>query len=419
MVDSACIMIAILWGRGTGCEYHVHEGGVCYKDVMRDCGTRDRDGHEEEALGTGKEGWSVNDDAELNAMAAHYVGKKEHIGMESIGASHPGLQSLNRVVERDLARQDGLRSKDPRPMHRAASTQSQAVSTRTTASSKVADLSLSKPLPPLPPLRVTPSTRTLGVEPLDGSSSNPSRTDSPTSSKTMTRDVASDIPYATRYGHVGVYPNNYDIESPRDRNHRSTSLPSLASAFSLSSSSLLTSLLENEYDYDHDRKEVHEDDVQTELEDAETATSRADYLPTSHLVRNFSFTALPKPGSYISPSFLQPHSPRAIVTISPNPFTPRSLLPSPISPNLPSLQPTSPTITPPYHVATCANLKFPPLIKRKQAPERGQDWVNQWDKLCAMQGTQGFGLRKLFNERKKSKGRRLVNMVGDLSNRLK
>jgi hypothetical protein len=34
------------------------------------------------------------------------------------------------------------------------------------------------------------------------------------------------------------------------------------------------------------------------------------------------------------------------------------------------------------------------LIKRKPAPPRGTDWLEQWDRLFALQGTQGFGLKR-------------------------
>lgn len=380
------------------------------------------DGHGEEGLGMEikkEEKWCVDDDAELNAMAAHYLGKKEDKSMERSVYSHIELQSFKGVADSNSARQDILRPEDPWPMRRAASNHSQAISTRTTASSKMANSNLSKPLPPLPPLHATPTTRTLGIESLNRSSSTISLTDSPTSSKTMTRNATFKIPYTTRDEDVGVYPHNYNIKSPRDRGCRSMSLTSPVSTFSLSSSSLSASLLRNKYDYNHDRREAYEKEVQIELEDAQIRTSCAGHVPTPPLARYFSFNPLPKSDSYISPPFPPPRSPWAIVTPSPNPFASGSVAPSSISPGLPLPQPTSPTITPPYHIATRANLRFPPLIKRKPAPERGQDWVDQWDKLYAMQGTQGFGLRKVFNERTKSKGRKLMEMVGDLSDRLK
>jgi hypothetical protein len=48
---------------------------------------------------------------------------------------------------------------------------------------------------------------------------------------------------------------------------------------------------------------------------------------------------------------------------------------------------------------------LPPLVKRRPAPPRGDDWVEQWDRLYALQGTQGFGLRKAEKYEKKSRFR--------------
>ncbi|CBX93592.1 hypothetical protein IAQ61_008330 [Plenodomus lingam] len=45
------------------------------------------------------------------------------------------------------------------------------------------------------------------------------------------------------------------------------------------------------------------------------------------------------------------------------------------------------------------SLSLAPLVKRKEAPSRGSDWLEQQQRLYLLQGTQGFGLRP--NERKK------------------
>ncbi|KAF1844495.1 uncharacterized protein K460DRAFT_282244 [Cucurbitaria berberidis CBS 394.84] len=37
---------------------------------------------------------------------------------------------------------------------------------------------------------------------------------------------------------------------------------------------------------------------------------------------------------------------------------------------------------------------LPPLVRRKPAPPRGIDWVEQWDRLDALRGKQGFGLKR-------------------------
>ena len=122
---------------------------------------------------------------------------------------------------------------------------------------------------------------------------------------------------------------------------------------------------------------------------------------TTSLRRNFSLNPLPLKTTYYrsTPCSPPPQSPSSIVKSSPDPFVLRS---QPALPSTPASQPTRPVITQPYHIATSSNLHFPPLIKRKPAPARGQDWVDQWDELFAIQGTQGFGLRKVLDKRNKN-----------------
>ncbi|KAI8943360.1 hypothetical protein NX059_001375 [Plenodomus lindquistii] len=41
------------------------------------------------------------------------------------------------------------------------------------------------------------------------------------------------------------------------------------------------------------------------------------------------------------------------------------------------------------------SLYLPPMVKRKAAPSRGSDWLEQQERLYMLQGTQGFGLRRI------------------------
>ena len=277
--------------RGRGCEYHVHDGGVCYKDLK--ASVNEAIGHEqEERLKMNKS--SIDDDAEVNAMAVRYLGERYENSVEE-------LRSLRGIVDRKSARQDRFRPIGPRPIPRAVSIHPRAISTKTTVSYNTASQSLSKPLPLLPCAlrlrRETPSIRDPLLDSFDQCS------------------------------------------------------------------------------------------------------------PTIPLRRNFSFTPLPsKPTHCPSPPYsppppLPPPSPSPIVKLSPEPFI---LQPQTTLAGTPAPQPIIPVIAPPYRISTPSNLHFTPLLKRKPAPARGQDWVDQWDTLFAIQGTQGFGLRKVFSEKNRS-----------------
>ncbi|RMZ67286.1 hypothetical protein GMOD_00001190 [Pyrenophora seminiperda CCB06] len=199
---------------------------------------------------------------------------------------------------------------------------------------------------------------------------------------------------------MSVRSHDYNIESPYEAKCESSSFSSL----------LPTSSLEVKDDYDYERKEADETrDSVLHLNDESTTT----------LARSFSFTPLPTPTRYLSPSTSLPRSASLMIDLSSNPFTQHSVPPTPISPTTIATQLKHRTTTLLYRIVTPSNLDFVQLIKRKPAPARGQDWVDQWNKLFAIQGTQGFGLRKVFDERKKGKGHRWVAMVGDFGDRIK
>ncbi|KAI4908019.1 uncharacterized protein J4E92_010964 [Alternaria infectoria] len=53
-----------------GCEYHIHDDGVCYRH-----GRAGEFEQTDKVNGVGGKKWSIDDDPELNAMAAQYLGK--------------------------------------------------------------------------------------------------------------------------------------------------------------------------------------------------------------------------------------------------------------------------------------------------------------------------------------------------------
>ncbi|KAF2845363.1 hypothetical protein T440DRAFT_545032 [Plenodomus tracheiphilus IPT5] len=49
-----------------------------------------------------------------------------------------------------------------------------------------------------------------------------------------------------------------------------------------------------------------------------------------------------------------------------------------------------------------SSLYLPPLVKRKAVPPRGNDWLEQWDRLHALRGTEGFGQRRSVKQERRS-----------------
>ena len=292
-------MLGVLRGRGIdgggivarGCEYHVHDGGACYKDLNESINEAVGQEHEEEMR---MKRWSIEDDTELNAMAVHYLGGRHENSAEE-------LQSFRGIVDRKSTRQDRFRPNGPRPIPRAVSIHSRTISTKITVSYTTASQYLSKPLPLLPcTLRLRRET-----------------------------------------------PN---IRDPVLDSFDQCSL-------------------------------------------------------TMSLRRNLPFTPLPpKPTHCPPPPYSPPPpSPFPMVRLSPEPFV---LRPQPTLPSTPAPQTMILATPPPYRIATPSNFNFASLLKRKPAPARGQDWVDQWDTLFAIQGTQGFGLQKVFSEKQKLKSGR-------------
>ncbi|OAG14128.1 hypothetical protein CC77DRAFT_912457, partial [Alternaria alternata] len=267
-----------------GCEYHIHQDGVCYKQGKADEG-KDITG---DAKVLGKK-WGVDDDPELNAMAAQYSGgnnKTSTVTTEKMSHSPP--KSTRTVNTKHRSFMDKHQDRN----HTRA-TQSKRPSLQITLSSKLhhqAHTAL-----PSPPIS-------------DDSATHPSSSEE-------------DIPSSLRPG------------------------------FTLHT-----------------------------------------YMPTKDL----TLAPLTTPESTIQSSRNsssqneQLHNAASCVPLLPNTET-RTIIPRSTSPHTPI-----PPVQRPYHIsATSPSLPhFRPLIKRKPAPSRGTDWLEQQYTLFALQGTQGFGLRK-------------------------
>ncbi|CAA9963849.1 hypothetical protein PTMSG1_07208 [Pyrenophora teres f. maculata] len=368
--------------RGAGCKYHVHDGSVCYRDLKEGKRTVEID----DGGGEGDEKiWYIDDDGKMSSMAAHYLGKKS---MSSEGVSiQPKTQGSSSTVD---------------------------CKTKTTSLYYTADLHLTKPLPLLPSAPRAQheilDTRDVG---LDSFEHFPPKL-SPTVREIEAHEVLLSAMYTARDGTMRIYPHDYDVDSPHDTSCKSTLPPPLVSPASEPSPTLHASLLKKEHNgcQDHDRQAVHQENTEPEPEERHYSALCLDHEPTIPLTRNFPFTPVSKPTPYPTLPTSTPLSPSPKVTLYPYPFASSF---QPILPSTPAPETTSPTLPRPYHIATPASLHFPLLINRKPAPSRGQDWVDQWDKLFLMRGTQGFGQRRSFEERKRSRGRWFVDMVEDLT----
>ena len=152
-----------------GCEYHVHDEGLCYR--------HGRAGEFEETdkvNAVGGKKWSIDDDPELNAMAAQYLGKtttpsRTDKSSTSLDTKHrsstkkrqsqanklaPQLKvpSLHNMYENDPHHQESiLRSRNLR-------------SPRPSTRSLTPDIDVDKPLPPTPEMPHAPSTKDLVLE---------------------------------------------------------------------------------------------------------------------------------------------------------------------------------------------------------------------------------------------------------------
>ncbi|KAE8825513.1 hypothetical protein PTNB73_08512 [Pyrenophora teres f. teres] len=329
--------------------------------------------------------WYIDDDEKMSSMAAHYLGKKS-MGSEGVPIQ-PKTQGSSSTVD---------------------------CKTKTTSLYYTADLHLTKPLPLLPSAPRAQheilNTRGVGLDPFEHF---PHKL-SPTVREIEAHEVPPRTRNTVRDGTISIYPHDYDVDSPDDTSCKSTLPPPLVSPASGPSPKLHASLLrkeQNEYQ-DHGHQAVHEENTEPAPEERHYSALCLDHESTIPLTRNFPFTPVSKPTPYPTLPTSTPLSPSPTVTLYPYPFASSF---QPILPSTPAPEPTSPTLPRPYHIATPASLHFPPLINRKPAPSRGQDWVDQWDKLFLMRGTQGFGQRRSYEERKRSRGRWFVDMVEDLT----
>jgi hypothetical protein len=352
-----------------GCEYHVHDEGVCYKHGREDKGVvlKKETGMEKK--------WTIDDDAELNAMAAHYLGKTssttEPSSKVSKTSARPRLTVSSVLTDGDL-----VTSHSAAPPSSRSNTQSMHTTSvryqgsaswsrdlhnpRSSVRSLDTHPNLDKPLPP-PPKRLPPPPPPLRspadpkirlaaeCEPIQATSTNDLVLEclgrlSPSTMKPSTRDLINEclarvLPSPTTM-HIPPYPDN------NEDNNESIHSSLAASTCSSSSSS---------------------------SEDHIPSSPCPDSLlyPPNPVTRDFSFTSLPKPKF--------PHPP----------------------------------LTPPYHKSLSSTPHLPPLIIRKPAPPRGTDWLEQWDRLHALKGTQGFGLRK-HGKRGRERKSRFKEILGSV-----
>ena len=134
------------------------------------------------------------------------------------------------------------------------------------------------------------------------------------------------------------------------------------------------------------------------------------YMPTKNLtLAPLTTPESTTPNTYsLSPQDGRLHNAVSCVPLLPDTET-RTIIPRSTSPHNPI-----PPVQRPYHIsATSPSLPhFRPLIKRKPAPSRGTDWLEQQYTLFALQGTQGFGLRKC--DQKNVRRSRFMEILGSV-----
>jgi len=389
-----------------GCEYHIHEDGVCYR-----LGRPGEFEEMERGNDLGGKKWSIDDDPELNAMAAQYLGKAK---TTSTTASKPRkIPPTTRRPSTEI-RQSSRKSlvsqlKIPlshnmyeNNLHHQESTLSSRTlrSPRPSTRSLTPDIDVDKPLPPSPEPPQAPSTSDLVLECLGRLP--------PAPEQSSTRELIDECLARTASEHLRpITPSNdADFACPVKISRRSaTPLPSL----SLTSSNY-TSVSQ----------------PSSPLDLITPSLRPGTPLPSSHPTRNLTFAPLPrshrttfKPRPQ-TPSANKPHATFSSPTYhhkstTPAPRDNSSPSPSP-SPSLsPSPSPSPPPLLQrPYHISPSSPSlpHFAPLIKRKPAPPRGVDWLEQWDRLFELQGTQGFGLRRAEKKEKKSRFMEILESVG-------
>jgi len=406
-----------------GCEYHVHDEGLCYRH-----GRPSEFEEMERGNDLGGKKWSIDDDPELNAMAAQYLGKtttpsrtdKSSKSLDtrhrtSTGkrqtqanklASQLRIPSLHNMYENDLHHQESiLRSRNLR-------------SPRPSTRSLTPDIDVDKPLPPTPEPPYAPSTKDLVLECL-------SRLP-PAPEQISPQGLVEERLARTSSDHVRITSStdNGDLLRPikisRPPVTLTTSSSTISSAFKSTS-----------------RPSSPLDFIPPSLRPGTP-------LPSTHPTRNLTFAPLPKShrqapkprpqtpsptkSNTTTTSSLVPYPPRSSTpeprsSLSPSPYPYRSTTPAPRPSPSPSPSPsTSPSPSPspppllqrPYHISPSSPSlpHFAPLIKRKPAPPRGVDWLEQWDRLFELQGTQGFGLRRGEKKERRSRFLEILESVG-------
>lgn len=374
-----------------GCEYHMHDEELCYKH-----GRVSGLGESERKNEIGEKKWSIDDDPELNAMAAQYLSKKitplridksskdlatkdrslteKRRHQHNSFASQPEKLSLHIMRDRDIYHQGStLRSRNLR---------SPRLSTRSSAP----NIDVNKPLPPTPEAIETPNTQDLVLECLGRLP--------PATEQISTQDLVDACLALTHF-----HPLRSITPSDNDEHLRQVE-PLISLATPKTSSSLKSSNFTSK-----SRPSSPLDFIPPSLRPG----SRLQYTrPT----RNLTFAPLPQshrttpkprsqtasPNKFHTTSSLAPYPPRPHTPASRDTSSPSSSpSPSPFASPSPSPSPSPPPLLQrPYYISPSSPClrHFAPLIVRKPAPPRGVDWLEQWDRLFALQGTQGFGLRR-------------------------
>jgi len=386
-----------------GCEYHIHDDGVCYKH-----GGASEFEEIERGSDLGGKKWSIDDDPELNAMAAQYLGKAKttsttankrrkipsanrrpsmEIRQSSRKSLAPQLKipSLHNMYENDMHHRE--------PTVRSRNLRSPRLSTR----SLTPDIDVDKPLPPTPETFETPSTQDLVLECLGRLL--------PAAERISTEELLEGCVERTPSEYLrSITPtDNADFQHSVKPSRR----PPTPSRSSSRPSPTFTST---------SRPSSPLDLIPSSLRPGTP-------LPSSHPTRNLTFAPLPnshrttpKPRPQ-TPSANNPHATLSSSTYHYRSYTPAPRDTSSSSPSSPSPSPSPsppPLIQRPYHISPSSPSlpHFAPLIKRKPAPPRGVDWLEQWDRLFELQGTQGSGLRRGEKKERKSRFMEILESVG-------
>ncbi|KAG9195025.1 hypothetical protein G6011_00145 [Alternaria panax] len=365
-----------------GCEYHIHQDGVCYKYGMAN---DDKDATRN--VGVAEKKWNLDDDPELNAMAAEYLGKTNatltitrELSPKISSQSKKTIATKHRIPTSERRSREQSRVLQPKrpslhgmpPLNPQHPPQTSIFSNSQSPCPSIQALTtnahIDKPLPPPPPLGQSPSPLSFKFTvpmhkdrfTVGGTAMHkPSKQDivleclrrlSPALSRTPTQDVIHD--------HFAHPPSSTPSLTDSSDSH--------ISLFASNKSVLPT-------------PSPPPPSVQLFPPSLHPGSTSSTY----HQPRNTTSPASPRKSTSsqsVAPSFPNIH------TFNPHAMLPPVQRPYHISPSSPSLP------------------HFAPLIKRKPVPARGKDWLEQQDRLFALQGTQGFGLKKGDEENVVRKG---------------